>query len=307
MLSKVIFSILLFGFGLAAKGQQRPVQSLYMFDPLLINPAFAGNHVQLSATSIYRNQWVNLEGAPKTFTASIHSSFFNTKMGLGLILGNDQIGIHNDFSFYGIYSYRIKLSRKGTLSMGIQGGFNNIRSDYTRLNLKSQNDPNLTGVITKFNPNIGAGLFYYQKDLYVGFSVPQLVNNNVLDLEGNGSLSTQLRYYYVLAGFSKKLSNNVKVLPSTLLRIQEQAPFSFDLNATFVLHDVVGLGVSYRLNEGVVGLFELQLNENFHVGYAYDFTTSDLSRFSNGSHEIMINYRVKIARLHQGLACPSYW
>ncbi len=307
MIRKIIISTLLSGGVFAVVAQQRPLQSLYMFDPLLINPAFAGNHVQLSATSIYRNQWVNLEGAPKTFTASIHSSFFNTKMGLGVILGNDQIGIHNDFSFYGIYSYRIKISRKGTLSMGIQGGFNNIRSDYTRLNLKSQNDPNLTGVITKLNPNVGAGFFYYQKNLYAGISVPQLINNNVLDLEGNGSLSTQLRYYYVFSGFSKNLSNNVKVLPSTLLRIQEQAPFSFDLNTTFVFHDVVGLGVSYRLNEGMVGLFELQLNENFHVGYAYDFTTSDLNQFSNGSHEIMINYRVKIARLHQGLLCPSYW
>lgn len=300
----LIFSLVLVG---RANAQQRPLQSLYMFDPLLINPAYAGTQVQLSATTIYRNQWVNLDGAPKTFTATIHSGFMDTKMGLGIILGNDQIGIHNDLSFYGVYSYKIKVSRKGTLSMGIQGGFNNIRSDYTRLNLKSQSDPNLSGVITQLKPNIGSGAFYYQKDLYVGFSVPQLINNTVFDREGNGNLSKQLRYYYLQGGFSKNLSHNVKVMPSTLIRFQEEAPISFDANATFVFHEVVGLGVSYRLNEGAVGLFELQINENFHVGYAYDFTTSALNQFSSGSHEIMINYRVKIARFHQGLACPSYW
>lgn len=287
--------------------QQRPVQSLYMFDPLLINPAYAGTHVQLSGTAIYRNQWVNLDGAPKTFTATVHSGFLKTKMGLGIILSNDQIGIHNDVGVYGVYSYKIKLN-KGVLSMGLQGGFNNIRSDYNKLNIKNTGDPNLTGTVTKLNPNVGTGLFYQQKQFYLGFSVPQLINNKVFELEGTtGSFSRQLRYYYLMGGFNKKLSKNFRMIPSALVRIQEQAPVSFDLNYTAVFYDAVGLGISYRLNEGIVGLFELQINDNFHVGYAYDFTTSPLRQFSNGSHEIMVNYRVKIPRIHTGLPCPSYY
>src|SRR6478609_1670113 len=95
-------------YAVPALSQQRPVQSLYMFDPLLINPAYAGQQVQLSATTIYRNQWVNLDGAPKTLTATLHSGFYKQKMGLGIILTNDQIGIHNDFSLYGVYSYKIQ-------------------------------------------------------------------------------------------------------------------------------------------------------------------------------------------------------
>ncbi len=300
----IFFFVICSGVSMA---QQRPVQSLYMFDPLLVNPAYAGTQVQLSATTIYRNQWVNLPGAPKTLTATAHSGFLKSKMGLGFIVANDQIGIHNELSFYGVYSYKIKVSRIGTLSFGLQGGFNNIRSDYTKLNLKNLNDPNLSGALTKFNPNIGAGAFYHQKEFYFGFSVPQIINNSVFDLEGNGSLSRQLRYYYVQTGLSKNLSHNVKLIPSALVRLQEEAPVSFDVNATVVFQESVGLGVSYRLNDGIVGLFELQINDNFHVGYAYDFTTSELNQFSNGSHEIMINYRVKISRLHQGLPCPSYW
>ena len=116
-------------------GQQRPVQSLYMFDPILINPAYAGTQVQLSTTSIYRNQWVNLDGAPKTLTASVHSGFLKAKMGLGIIFANDQIGIHNDASFYGIYSYKIKLTPTSVISFGLQGGFNNLKSDYNKLTI----------------------------------------------------------------------------------------------------------------------------------------------------------------------------
>lgn len=103
------------------------------------------------------------------------------------------------------------------------------------------------------------------------------------------------------------VSPKVKLIPSTLIRVQERAPLSFDANLVTVLYDVVGLGVSYRLNDSVVGLFELQINENFHVGYAYDFTTSDIRLYSNGSHEIMVNYRVRIGKLHKGLECPTYW
>ena len=116
---KKILNILFVCIASVASAQQRPIQSLYMFDNLLINPAYAGNQVQLSATAIYRNQWVNLEGAPSTATATVHSGFLRDKMGLGVIISNDQIGIHNDFSFFGVYSYKVKLSRDVQLSMGL--------------------------------------------------------------------------------------------------------------------------------------------------------------------------------------------
>ena len=287
--------------------QQRPIQSLYMFDPLLINPAYAGNQVQLSATAIYRNQWVNLDGAPKTFTATAHTGFRKKKVGVGFILSNDQIGIHNDVGLYGCYSYKISITRKGTLAFGLQGGFNNLRSDYNKLTLKSLNDPNLAGVDTKMNPNFGAGLYFRQDNFYAGISVPYILNNKVVGLEGVGSIAKQRRYYYLMGGFTHKVSNRVKVVPSALIRIQDEAPVSFDLNTIVVLYDVVGLGCSYRLEDAVVALFELQLNENFHVGYAYDITTSALRQYSNGTHELMINYRIRVSKWHKGLECPAYW
>jgi type IX secretion system PorP/SprF family membrane protein len=110
-----------------------------------------------------------------------------------------------------------------------------------------------------------------------------------------------------MGGFTKQLSKDVKWMPSALIRLQNNAPLSFDLSSNFVFFDVVGLGVSYRLNDSVIGMFELQINENFHVGYAYDVTLSDIRLYSNGTHEIMINYRIKIPKIHTGLPCPSYW
>lgn len=307
-MSKRLFTIislliLVVGCGYA---QQRPLQSLYMFDPLLVNPAYAGTQVQLSATAIYRNQWVNLEGAPKTFTATLHSGFLKSKMGLGIILGSDQIGVHSETSAYGVYSYKLQLNRNAYLTMGIQGGFNYLESDYNKLNLKNLGDPNLTGATSKFSPNVGAGVYLRTPKFFVGLSAPYLIENKVADLASN-AVVTQHRYYYVHAGTSKSIGPNVLFVPSALFRLQESAPMSFDINGTFVFYRSVGLGASYRLNEGMVALFELQVTDSFHVGYAYDFTTSDLNKVSLGSHEIMVNYRWKIAKIHKGLECPTYW
>lgn len=296
--------------GLQAFGQQRPIHSLYMFDPLLINPAYAGTQVQLSATAIYRNQWVNFPGAPKTFTASAHSGFKKSRVGVGILAGNDQIGIHNENSLYALYAYRIPMSKfdnKSSLSFGLQGGFNNLKSDFTKLNPKDLTDPFASVVERNLTWNFGAGLYFRTPTYYVGLSVPYIINNKVLNLSELTTTAKQRRYYYLTGGFTKKLSPVFKVIPSALIRIQEQAPLSFDVNLLTVLYDVVGLGGSYRLDDSIVGLFELQLNSNFHVGYAYDYTTSDLRQYSNGSHEIMINYRIKVSRWHKGVECPSYW
>lgn len=306
MLTRLFFIIGLITCGTFAQAQQRPLQSLYMFDPLLINPAYAGNHVQLSATAIYRNQWVNFPGAPKTISGTIHSGFRKQRFGLGLIFGSDQIGVHSDNSAYLAYSYKIPLDRNSgaSLTAGVQGGFNNLKSDYARLNPK---DPDIYGSFNKFNPNFGAGLYYRDKNLYVGISVPYILNNKIIDVASDGLLAKQYRYYYLAAGTTKKIANHIKFQPSVLMRVQERAPLSFDMNAMWIFYDVVSLGGSYRLKDALVGLFELQLNANFHVGYAYDFTTSQLRQYSNGSHELMINYRIKISRLHTGLECPSYY
>jgi len=290
------------------QAQQRPIQSLYMFDPLLLNPAYAGTQVQLSATAIYRNQWINLEGAPKTMTGTVHSGFLRNRLGLGLIFTDDQIGIHHDVSVYGAYAYRINLSKRTTLSMGLQGGFNNIKSDYNKLNLKNPGDPNLFGVLQKVNPNVGAGLYLRHNSYFLSFSVPYMINNTVFDFEDQTvGLSRQRRYYYLMAGTKVPLSEYIDFFPGVLMRFQDRAPYSMDLNGTMVLYKTVGLGLSYRNSDGFIGLFELQLNDNFHVGYSYDFTASDLNQFSAGTHEVMLNYRVRITRIHKGLECPSYW
>src|SRR5688572_15124758 len=309
MKNGVIILLCFLAMAYTGHAQQRPMQSLYMFDPLLINPAYAGTQVQLSGTAIYRNQWVNFPGAPKTFTATAHSGFRKSRAGVGLIAGRDEIGIHGENSLYLVYSYKIPLSKysKTTFSFGLQGGFNDLKSDYGKLDPKSPTDPFFGKVDRTMTWNFGAGVYLRGEKFYAGISVPYGLNNKVVDLQDLESVAEQKRYYYLSGGYVHTASPVLKFIPSTLIRFQEQAPLSIDVSLVTVLYNVVGLGISYRNIDAVVALFELQINENFHVGYGYDFTTSDIAKASNGTHEIMINYRIKIGKLHKGLECPTYW
>jgi type IX secretion system PorP/SprF family membrane protein len=287
--------------------QQRPVQSLYMFDPILINPAYAGNAVQLSATFLNRSQWVNIPGAPTTQTLSVHSGFFKSKVGVGLIFSRDVIGIHSDYGVYGVYSFNIHLPNKATLALGLQAGFNQLKSDFTQLNIRNLNDPNLTGVLSKFNPNFGTGVYYYTKSFYAGISVPYLLENKLTNVEAVLSEAKQSRMYYMHAGFQKKIAENIKIAPNLLIRVQEGAPLGIDLNANIIYKQLLAIGASYRSGDAIIFLFQLKLIDNLYMGYAYDYITSELNKFSNGSHEIMLNYRVKISKLHKGIECPAYF
>ena len=322
---KALKYILIFGLcslaGTAWAQQLRPINSLYMFDLLLINPAYAGSQVQLSATSIYRNQWVNLEGAPKTFTASMQTSMLNNRMGLGLVLGKDVIGVHENYNLAASYAYKIPMYGGASLSMGLQAALDLIQSDFTRTTVPSAGTP--TGgasggaadpyyaATNATNPNFGMGLFYTNRVFYAGISVPYILENDIIQDVESGVLTNEqvknTRNYYIHGGTTFRTDPNFKILASTLLRFQDGSALSFDVNALGVIKETVGLGMGYRLIEGLIFMFELKINENFHVGYAYDKTVSTLGRVSSGSHEIMLNYRIKIQRWHQGLECPSYY
>ena len=287
-------------------GQQQPSTDLYMFEGLALNPAYAGTQVQISATLIHRDQWVNFPGAPKTQFFSTHSSFMRNKIGVGMMVTRDRIGIHEDLSLYGSFAFKI-MSNAGNLSMGLQGGVNSISSDFTLLNIKDQTDILLQGKVTTLNPNFGAGLYYYNSQYYIGFSVPYILNSDIVAIEGVLSEARRYRYYYLYGGTTVPINNNVKFKPAGLIRFQEGAPLSFDLNGTFVLYETVGVGLSYRWDDSLITLFEVKLHESLHLGYAYEYTLSEISRYSNGTHEIMINWRYKIPFIHKGLDCPSYF
>ena len=220
---------------------------------------------------------------------------------------NDQIGIHNDQALYGSFAYKIRTDF-GVISMGLQAGFNNIKTDFNKLNLKDQADQLLNGLAQAWNPNFGVGFYYNNDNTFIGLSVPYLINSSALDVEGVLSEAKRYRYYYLYGGTTLMRTNrNFKLKPSVLLRFQEGAPITFDMTLGMVFYETIKFGTTYRLNDNLQFLFELELLEQLHLGYAYEYTLSNIAQYSNGTHEIMLNFRFKAERIHGGLKCPAYW
>ncbi len=288
--------------------QQNIVYSQYIFNGLLINPAYAGSHVEVSSALSYRNQWINFEGAPKTVTFGLHSSFNKEKVGLGLLVTTDKIGSYTNTGIFLSYAYIIKLQQGGRLSLGVQGGVNNFNANFSELRLKAGDDPIFNGYFNEFKPNFGGGIFYYNKKYFLGFSVPTIFKHNDF-FKGGFSQLVLPRVYYIQAGATMPIdrAGNVKLNPSILLRVQDGTPLSADLNVNVIFYELISLGNSYRTGDALVTFINLKISEKFHFIYSYDWTTSNIGSFSKGTHEFMINYRTRIRNVHKNLECPNYW
>lgn len=305
-MKKSIITILFLTLFATAFAQQRPVMSTYMFNGLALNPAYAGSLNILSASFLHRKQWINVEGAPTTNILSVHSSFYGNQIGLGLQATLDKIGIHEETAMYVSGAYKIKTGA-GILAMGLSGGFDNRRSNFSELNILNRDDQLLSGTPTRFTPNFGTGLYFANPVMYLGLSIPYILENKLFEVEGTVSEGKESRYYYLTGGVVFTLNENIKFSPSTLIRYQEQTSPAWDLNATVIFDGIAYAGVSYRSSDAIVFLTQLILNENFRLGYAYDTTTSPLDEVSRGTHEIMLNYRVKLRNYKKDPQCPVYF
>lgn len=289
-----------------AFAQQRPVTSTYMFNGLVLNPAYAGSLNVFSATVTNRDQWINVEGAPVFQSVTAHNSFAGNRVGAGIMMTRDVVGVHEDLGFYGSYAYKIATDA-GILAMGLQAGFNNRQSNFTDTEAFDQTD-DLYQNISKFSPNFGAGIYFANPRMYVGLSVPYILTNEVFDIETDAPTeSRESRFYYLTGGVVFDLSPTVKLSPAALIRYQENVPIGWDLNATVIFENIAYVGASYRSGDALVFLSQFILNENFRIGYAYDAITSPLTRYTKGTHEIMINYRIKINTAKSHPQCPVYF
>lgn len=295
-----ILKVALLVFGLVSvvgvSAQQQPLSTMYMWNQLIINPAYAGSRDAITASAVWREQWVGLEGAPSTQVISLHSPLPGDKIGLGLTVENDNIGPSNNTGVWGDFAYRIQTGEKARLSFGLRAGFGIYQASLRDLDNIDANDPVFNkNVENNFLPNFGFGAYYYGDRGYVGISSPTLIESE-LNSGRNPSGSAQdlhKRHFYLMAGYVFSLtqdSTGVMFKPSTVIRAVDGAPVSFDVSANFLIKQKLWLGAAYRYQDAVAAIISFQFTDHLQAGYSYDFGTSSLRSYHNGSHEIMLTY-----------------
>ena len=284
------FFCLLIPFSLS--GQLAPVTNQYILNPLTINPAYAGNRGALNIASFFRKQWVGISGSPTTMTLSVDAPFLDNKLGLGLIISNDKIGVTKETRLNTNYSYKINI-KDGILSLGLGAGIVTTNTAWSDLVVVDQEDSHyLVDSRVFVVPDFSFGAYYTFKNYFAGFSIPRLLGYsfNFDKNKYNLKFGPEDYNYLFNTGYVFELSPKVKLFPSTLVTFSPGETLLYDINAHVNFLDRFWAGISYRSNRSIAALLQVSVNNQFRVAYTYDFDFGKMGRYSNGSHEIMLRY-----------------
>jgi type IX secretion system PorP/SprF family membrane protein len=287
------FSFLAFVLTVDCVGQHTPLTSQYLFNGLAINPAYAGSRDVLSATLTHRQQWVGFEGAPVTQTIAVHAPVKRSKVGLGLMVFNDRIGVSNETGVLANYAYRIKMPNRAKLALGLGAGLSLYRAKWSQVAIVDNNDPSFAGDTRgAARPNFSAGLLYQTKIWYVGASVPFLLAHRYDVVNRSYRLSDERIDLepMLTGGYVIKLNDEFKLKPTSLLRYRLASGLQGDVSTNLIYRDKVWLGASVRTNDAIIGMVEVLPTPQWRIGYAYDAGFSRINQYHKGSHELLVQY-----------------
>ena len=273
---------------LAAWTQQDVLTGQYLFNGMLINPAYAGASGSWETMAMQRLQWVEFDGAPNTGIVSAHGGLANGELGIGGMLALDAIGITSTFELSGNAAYHLDMG-ESDLSFGLRGGLLQYRAQLSEVDVINPADPVYQGTqLSAWVPRFGFGVLLRRKSWFVGASTPMLF---VFDKALDGGISPYYRnHLYLQGGMSLEANSWLKLSPSALFRATPDVPSILDLNLLATVSDAYTLGLGYRTGSSFVLLTQCRISDQFRVGYTRDFTASDIRTYAGGTHEIVLGW-----------------
>lgn len=316
---------MLFLAGLLSRAQQRPHYTQYILNNYILNPALTGieNYTDIKVSG--RDQWVGLNGAPRTVYLTIHgpigkkdyktsaTSFMppgqnprgatywgnytasEPHHGIGFAMINDKTGLLSRFTADVSYAYHLGLSPTMNLAAGFSGGISKMSYDRFKATPTDQNDPALGDqnvIISRFRPDLNAGLWLYAGNYFIGLSAQQIIPQKIAFTDDNRYGGKLIPHLFATAGYRFLLGEELNVLPSVMFRYISGAPTNgrMDLNLKLQYLDLLWLGGSYRIKNGYAAMAGINVGNTFNVGYAYDFTQTAVNTASKGTHELIIGF-----------------
>lgn len=290
-----IIGLVLMLLSVATYGQQDAQFTQYMYNTIVVNPAYAGSRQSMNIFALHRTQWVGLEGAPVTNSFSINTPISNSNVGIGLSVVNDKIGPSVENNIAADFSYSVATSENYKMSFGLKASANLLNIDFTKLDYAG--GPIFEeNVDNKFSPNIGVGFYLHSDVSYIGISAPNLIETVHFDKGATSSSSSHVAAekinYYLIAGHVFELSPSVKLKPALLTKFVQGSPLQVDVSANFLMNEKFAAGLAYRWSAAMSAMVGFQASDSWFIGYSYDFDTTALANYNSGSHEIFLRYEL---------------
>ena len=320
-LTLLLFPLLLLA-TVPALAQQQAQYSQYMQNNYILNPGATGVEDYIDIKLSYRTQWTGLEGAPKTYYASVSSSLGKWRTtekrtlrewrrpfhAVGGFVYNDVTGPTSRTSVYASYAYNLVLTRKIRAALGVSAGMQQFSVDGQQLHFFDPTTNAASAASRVFDASVG--LWVYSSDFYVGVSGAQLLGNrldfsygpNLVDVGAPGN--SLKRHYFATAGVRVPLSDDWSLVPSVLVKAVNPAPLSLDINAKLKYKDLLWAGASWRAFDSAVAMVGISY-EQFTLSYSYDAGLSELAGYNGGSHEVLLGLRLK--KKAQEVCIDKFW
>ncbi|MBL7934912.1 MAG: type IX secretion system membrane protein PorP/SprF [Bacteroidia bacterium] len=274
------------------RAQQLPQYTQYMLNDLAINPAVAGKDNFADMRSNNRYQWIGITDAPRTYMLTLHSPLKNRHMGLGTHIYTDIVGPTRRVGINLAYAYHIKVAEKTRVSLGLSAGIQQWGIDGHKLHLHDAGDDNLlVQYQTKIVPDFGAGLYVHNETWHIGFSAPQLYQSPIKLYPSGDGKGTLVTHFLLNGAYKFNINDDFKVEPSFLAKYANPAPVKIDIGARVIYQEQIWLGAGYRHKDAFTALIGFMYKNYLMIGYSYDFTTTNLKRYSTGTHELMLGLR----------------
>ncbi|MDQ3190681.1 MAG: PorP/SprF family type IX secretion system membrane protein [Bacteroidota bacterium] len=290
-----IFAIVLAG---NVFSQTMPHFSTYTLHPFQVNTAYMGSYLETKGSLVYKKQWAGFDGAPTINAFDIGIPIGKKKSVLGLDFVDDRIGVNVNQQASLNYGYKLELGKNRFLSFGLGLALRMMRSNLAEVQTQQMGDPQFVANTPTFtSPNFKFGLYYYSKEFYAGFAIPNLVQNKIVGnsnytYENVSIFQPNQSHYYLHSGIRKKINDDFVIHPSFLVKYITGAPVQVDMNIDLTFNQLMGLGVSYRTLNTAVVLVHYRLNDYIQLAYGFNHNFSKLSIAGSNSHEIALLYTI---------------
>lgn len=283
--------------------QQDPMFSQYWVNAQILSPTHAGADGRTLLNATGRHQWMNVKGAPQTYTLAIGGKV-SEKVGLGLSYIHDRIGISQTNTLNADVNYELKLSKKWKLISGVRlsGLINSL--NLTEVATVTPGDPMFAQNLSSgLKPNAGFGFLLATDKFYAGYSQPRVIN---YDFGSSANINTKIiAHRFMYAGYNFDVTNTYKLRPSILVKEVANAPIQMDFNVANEFNEKLVLGLSARTGEGIGAMLGFLDFHKLDIYYCYDYPLTAISLLSKQTHQLTIV--LNLSKKSQRVNSPRYF
>mgnify|MGYP001157304551 CR=1 FL=1 len=274
--------------------QQLPLHNQYIYNPLIINPAFAGVSTISSLHLSTRSQWIGFSEGINTLSFSGNYALTENQ-GIGGCLFQDNTGA---ISITGIeldYSFKFPLVSDYNISIGLGIVPYQYLYDANQV-ISNIYDPVLDVSDKKISFDTNFGIFVYSDFLYGGFSVLNMIQSKTVSSLTVEEPNQLVRHYYALLGYHYfNRTSRMGLEQMVLMRNTSYSGTQFDFNIKVNFNELFWVVCGYRTNKEILAGFGIKYGR-FGFIYNIDINQGEIGQYSNSSHEFGIVFYLNNAR-----------